>query len=184
MVEQQQHEIEIVLDMSQQDNMEKQKHIKELETELETSRGNVKELTSELDALRERMVLMEAHKSSFALGEADMRKESKCEESRKNKLKDITIITENEKRIKEICANTLARHSAPLVPITLELGTSRDAFSEELNSRSHAKHRIERIFNSIDSLKQESERAIGSERDACRGLHRDRDMFDKDLFLF
>ncbi len=30
MVEQQQHEIEIVLDMSQQDNMEKQKHIKEL----------------------------------------------------------------------------------------------------------------------------------------------------------
>ena len=70
------------------------------------------------------------------------------------------------------------------MPITLELGTSRDAFSEELNNRSHAKHRIERMLNSIDSLERESERAIQSERDACRGLHRDRDVFDKDLFLF
>jgi hypothetical protein len=271
-VDAQQHEIEIVLDISQQDNMEKEKHIKELETELETSRGNVKELTSELHALRERMVLMEAHNVQ-SLGEAEMRcEESKQnilksnmeneqrikehikeleteletsrgnakeltseldalledtlfislfrpvrdalhermvsmeahdntvfdntffkslggaeirgEESNENNLKDITIITENEKRIKEICASTPARHSAPPVPITLELGTSRDAFSEELNNRSHAKHRIERMLNSIDSLERERERAIASERDACRGLHRDRDMFDKDLFLF
>ena len=58
-VDAQQHEIEIVLDISQQDNMEKEKHIKELETEPETLRGNVKELTSELDALRERMALMD-----------------------------------------------------------------------------------------------------------------------------
>jgi septal ring factor EnvC (AmiA/AmiB activator) len=77
-----QRECEMVLAMSKQDNMEKEKRIRELTVELENARGNAKDLTAELhelkaeiDALQPRLVMMEQHNYSMvqSLGEAGTR---------------------------------------------------------------------------------------------------------------
>jgi chromosome segregation ATPase len=81
-IEAQRNDIERVLATSQQDNFEKEKYVEELKSqvqsltfELDTSSGNAKELTAELDALQTRMGLMEEYNNELrdnAKGDAEL----------------------------------------------------------------------------------------------------------------
>jgi DNA repair exonuclease SbcCD ATPase subunit len=71
LVDAQQQEIQDALAAAQHDNMEKEKCVKELET----SRGNAKEFTAGLHALREKMVLLQEQNIALikSLGETESR---------------------------------------------------------------------------------------------------------------
>jgi hypothetical protein len=83
-------EAETSLAQAKLDNTEKEKRIRELTFELDTSRGNAKELTAEGYALREHTAALVA-----SLAEA----ENRLEASKQNNLTDNM---ENEKRVKEL----------------------------------------------------------------------------------
>ena len=78
-VDAQQQEIKIVLEISQQDNLGRR-----ISFELDTSRGNAKELTA--DVLRERMVLMNKHHCDLVISLTEAG--TLLEESKQNNRKD------------------------------------------------------------------------------------------------
>ena len=78
-VDAQQQEIKIVLEISQQDNLGRR-----ISFELDTSRGNAKELTA--DVLREMMVLMDKHYCDLVISLTEAG--TLLEESKQNNRKD------------------------------------------------------------------------------------------------
>jgi len=105
---------------SKRENRKKEKPNKELTVELDISRGNAKELTAELDALREKMVFMEGRSSCLvkSLREADA-----------NLAASKVDNTEKEKRNKELTLelDTLRGNAKDL---RLEVDALRDSMVE------------------------------------------------------
>jgi hypothetical protein len=91
----QQQEIENALNVSKQDNVDKMKLINKLTGELYTSRGNASTLTAELDALRQRMIVIVNTNGNLvkSLEEALTRL---AESKQSNLLKSMSFLNQND----------------------------------------------------------------------------------------
>ena len=177
-----------------EDNMQKEQYIEDILFELETSRGKAKELTAELDAVREHNISLSTHKNELvkALEEAQgLHRElfilhQELERAKSEKEAEVSLAIaamakdnmQKEKYINEMTAEldalreyniSLSTHKNELVK---SLGEARTLRTQNLEEKVKKEMYIKELTAELDAVREHKNELVKALEEA-QGLHRE-----------
>ena len=159
LVNSQQQEIEIVLATAQQVNMEKEEHLTELRevtVELETSRGNAKELTAKLEALQD---VHEKLQKEFAAEFDVLRSQTEGVRAELKDAKDLTVELDDLRRRMDL----IGEHNNALVKSLAEAET-------RLEASKHKNLRKESCISALTDLNKEMKSLVDAQQQGIQDV--------------